>query len=115
MKVLLGYEWKGNIRELENILERAIVMTEGDTITTEYFPQELLQLPSQISVNIPEPWISLKEVLKEITHITEKTLITRALKRTENNRTKAAQLLEISHRALMYTLKEYDLSSPEIP
>lgn len=113
MKALLGYEWKGNIRELENILERAIVMTEGDTITTEYFPQELLQLQSQIIVNIPEPWISLKEVLKEITRMTEQILITRALKRTENNRTRAAQLLEISHRALMYKLKEYDLSSTD--
>ncbi|MDY0095220.1 MAG: sigma-54 dependent transcriptional regulator [Candidatus Vecturithrix sp.] len=113
MKALLGYEWRGNIRELENILERAIVMTEGDTITTEYFPQELLQLQSQIIVNIPESWISLKEVLKEITRMAEKILITRALKRTENNRTRAAQLLEISHRALMYKLKEYDLSSTD--
>ena len=57
MKALLGHEWKGNVRELENILERAIVMTEGDTITTEYLPQELLTLQSQIVVNIPEPRI----------------------------------------------------------
>lgn len=110
MKALLGYEWKGNVRELENILERAIVMTEGETITTEYLPQELLKLQSQIVVNIPEPHISLKEVLKEVTQSTEKTLILRALKRMDDNRTRAAQLLEISHRALMYKLKEYDIS-----
>jgi hypothetical protein len=68
-------------REYQGIgkyLERAIVMTEGDTITTEYFPQELLQLQSQIIVNIPESWIPLKEVLKEITRMARKSN-TRAL------------------------------------
>ncbi len=112
MKALLGYEWKGNIRELENILERAIVMTEGDTITTEYFPQELLQLQSQIIVNIPEPWISLKEVLKEITRMTEQILITRAQTHREQPY-QGSPTVEISHRALMYKLKEYDLSSTD--
>ncbi len=107
MKVLLEYEWKGNVRELENILERAIVMTEGETITTEYLPDELFTDQSQILLKIPESRILLKEVLKEIDEIAEKTLIARALNKTENNRTQAAKLLQISHRALMYKLKEY--------
>jgi two-component system response regulator AtoC len=110
MKLLLECEWRGNVRELENALERAIVMTEGDTITTEYLPADLFKAESDILLKIPESRISLKEVMQEITQMTEKELILRALRQTENNRTKAAQLLQISHRALMYKLKEYNLS-----
>ncbi len=110
MKLLLEYEWKGNVRELENLLERAIVMTEENIITTEYLPDELFHTPSQIMLKIPESRISLKKVLKEIIELAEKVLISRALQQTDNNRTQAAKLLEISHRALMYKLKEYKLS-----
>jgi two-component system response regulator AtoC len=109
MKALLECEWKGNIRELENVLERAIVMTEGDTVTLEYLPADLFKMESDIMLRIPDSRISLKEVLPEVTRITEKELISRALRQTNNNRTKAAQLLQISHRALMYKLKEYNL------
>ncbi len=109
MKALLEYAWKGNVRELENILERAIVMTEGHTITTEYLPEELLQTHSQIILKIPESRIALKTVLKEVIQLVERNLISRALRQTDNNRTQAAKLLQISHRALMYKLKEYDL------
>lgn len=109
MRALLEYEWKGNVRELENMLERAIVMTEGTIITTEYLPDELLKTHSQIILKIPESRFSIKNVSKEVVQIAEKTLISRALKQTENNRTQAAKLLQISHRALMYKLKEYDL------
>jgi len=108
MKILLEHEWKGNVRELENLLERAIVMTEGDTISTEYFPEELLQSNSQMIVKIPETILSLKFALREIIQITERMLIARALDHTKNNRTQAAKLLEISHRALMYKLKQYE-------
>lgn len=109
MKLLLEYEWKGNVRELENILERAIVMTEGDTISTEYLPEELFGTHTQIILKIPESRILLKDVLKEVNEISERILISRALKQTGNNRTQAAKLLQISHRALMYKLKEYQL------
>jgi two-component system response regulator AtoC len=109
MKALLECEWKGNVRELENVLERAIVMTEGDTITVEYLPADLFKMESDILLNIPDARISLKEVMPEITRLAEKELILRALRQTNNNRTKAAHLLQISHRALMYKLKEYHL------
>lgn len=111
MKLLLECDWRGNVRELENVLERAIVMTEGDTITTEYLPTDLFKVASDILLKIPESRLSLKDVMQEITQMTEKELILRALRQTANNRTKAAQLLQVSHRTLMYKLKEYDLSS----
>lgn len=109
MKVLLECEWKGNVRELENVLERTVVMTEGERITTECLPSDLLQRESDITLKIPESRISMKDVLPEITSLAEKELIRRALQQTGNNRTKAAQVLEISHRALMYKLKDYQI------
>jgi two-component system response regulator AtoC len=110
MKVLLECEWKGNVRELENVLERTVVMTEGQRISTACLPPDLLQRESDITLKIPESRISMKEVLSEITGLAEKELIRRALQQTGNNRTRAAQLLEISHRALMYKLKDYQIS-----
>lgn len=110
MKMLLECEWKGNVRELENVIERTIVMTEGECITTEFLPSDLLRRESDIVLDIPENRISVKDVLPEVTSLAEKELIRRALQQTDNNRTNAAQLLEISHRALMYKLKEYQIS-----
>jgi two-component system response regulator AtoC len=110
MKVLLECEWKGNVRELENVLERTVVMTEGQRISTACLPQDLLQRESDITLKIPENRISMKGVLSEITGLAERELIRRALQQTGNNRTRAAQLLEISHRALMYKLKDYQIS-----
>ena len=110
MKLLLEYEWRGNVRELENVMERAIVMTEGDLITTEYLPEELRKTQSDITLTIPESLLSLKRVLHDVTEMTERMLIVRALAHTNNNRTHAAKLLEISHRALMYKLKDYGIS-----
>ncbi|PID57250.1 hypothetical protein CSB45_08470 [candidate division KSB3 bacterium] len=109
MKLLLDYEWKGNVRELENVLERAIVMTDGNCISPEFLPEELFGASSKILLKIPESRMSLKSVMKEVTEMTERTLITRALQQTSNNRSQAARLLQISHRALMYKIKEYGL------
>ncbi len=110
MKVLLECAWKGNVRELENVIERTIVMTEGECITAEFLPPDLVQQESDILLKIPQHRIAMKDVIHEMTGLAEKELIHRALQQTENNRTKAAQLLEISHRALMYKLKDYQIS-----
>jgi two-component system response regulator AtoC len=110
MKVLLECEWRGNVRELENVLERTIVMTEGDVITKEALPSDLLKVESDIVLTIPEHRIAMKIVVRDITEMAERELIRRALYQSNNNRTRAAQILQISHRALMYKLKEYQIS-----
>jgi len=109
MNALVDHEWKGNVRELENIIERAVVMSEEEMITTEYLPEGLVKKAYDITLKIPESRISIKTTVKEIVEIAEKELIARALAKTANNRTRAAELLEISHRALMYKLKEYNM------
>ncbi len=109
LKLLLSYDWLGNIRELETALERAAILAEDTEITPEHLPDTLKPSPPGISFHIPPEAIALKKVIKELTEGAEKELILRALAITNNNRTKAARLLGISHRSLLYKLKDYQL------
>lgn len=110
MDALLHYPFPGNIRELENILERALTLCEGDAIQSEdlQLPQhEPLDRTASIgatSVDAPEPddSFALENYLEDI----ERTVVTKALEKTNNNKTAAAQLLGISFRAMRYKLKK---------
>jgi len=108
MRLLMNYEWPGNVRELENIIERAIVLAERSTLNTEDIPEELALGPARTRISIPflgETDLSIKKVERKV----EEELIRRALMRTGGNKTQAAKLLEISHRALLYKIKEYGI------
>jgi len=108
MRLLMNYEWPGNVRELENIIERAIVLAESSTLNTEDIPEELALGPARSRISIPflgETDLSIKKVERKV----EEELIRRALMRTGGNKTQAAKLLEISHRALLYKIKEYGI------
>jgi two-component system response regulator AtoC len=106
MQILLAYAWPGNIRELENVIERALVLTEGPRLTAA-------DLPETVRVPIPEGAIgrfrdddlSVKRRMAEL----ERYLIQRALERTAGNRTAAAEMLELSPRALRYKIQDYGL------
>jgi two-component system response regulator AtoC len=108
MNRLMQYPWKGNVRELENCIERSLILSEGDVIDVSSLPSALRGLSGDVEITttaIDDDEISIKKVTQEI----EITLINRALERTNGNRTQAAKLLEISHRALLYKIKEYGL------
>ncbi len=106
MKILLKHPWPGNVRELKNLLERAIILSEGDELTPDSFPSEFSRpLEPCVQENIFEGY-SLKDARK----VMEKILITKALEATGGNRTKASQLLEISHPSLLSKIKTYDIS-----
>ncbi len=105
MRVLLGYPWPGNVRELENVLERAVVLCDDNAITSEALPLTLSESLSPVQVTLAAGDLSIKRAQAYI----ERELIKRALKQTASNRTRAAHLLEISHRALLYKLKDYGL------
>ena len=98
MSRLLNYPWPGNVRELENVIERAVILADADMIKSENLPF----LQAQPSANTG---LSIKKAEESI----EKELIKKALEMTRGNKTKAAELLEISHRALLYKIKEYGL------
>ncbi len=98
MPVLMAYSWPGNIRELENLIERAILLAKGRWITPADFP------PSIIS-NHGEHTLSIKKASKRL----ERNLIQKALELTSGNRSKASKILEISRPILISKIKEYEL------
>jgi len=112
LRLLIRYHWRGNVRELENCIERAMVMTDGDVVNSDALPEHVkgsiheLRGPEAVAA---ETALSLS--IKERTRSLEIELIQRALEKTGGNRTRAAKILEISHRALLYKLKEYGLGS----
>ncbi|MBI5467516.1 MAG: sigma-54-dependent Fis family transcriptional regulator [Deltaproteobacteria bacterium] len=102
-ELLSGYSWPGNVRELENAVERAMILEETDTIRGE-------SLPIGPKTAHPAAPFSFAELsIKKAHESLEKDLIKKALARTNNNRTRAAEILEISHRALLYKIKSYGL------
>jgi len=98
---IMEYPWYGNVRELENTIERSMIMTDTDII-------EDIDLPDvQNKRNLPiDTWVEELSLVEAKGRI-EKAYIEDALEKTNGNRTKAAELLGISRRNLLYKLKEY--------
>jgi two-component system response regulator AtoC len=106
MEVLLGYGWPGNIRELENVLERAMVLSEGPKIGLEDLPETVRRpSPDGPGLSVDTDDLSVKRHGARL----EKHLIQLALDRTGGNKTQAAELLELSPRALRYKIQEYGI------
>ncbi len=105
MKLLVRYSWPGNIRELENTIERAMVLCDGSLIKAALLEDKLRKRSDPIQAALASDELSIKKT----TRVVEEELIRRALATTGGNRTNAAKLLEISHRALLYKIKEYEL------
>jgi two-component system response regulator AtoC len=104
MRALMDYPWPGNVRELENIVERAMVLTDGPQLGVQQLPS-LGSGPTRADA-APSPLdLSVKRRTDEL----ERALIREALERTRGNRTRAAKLLDLSHRALLYKIREYGL------
>jgi two-component system response regulator AtoC len=106
METLMSYKWFGNVRELENTIERAIVLSEKKYIELENLPIEIQNFKEEFQLEaLPEEEYSIKKASKSL----EINLIRKALKKTKGNHTHAARVLEISHRALLYKIKEYEI------
>ena len=111
MRMLTSYAWPGNVRELENVIERALVMASGSTIEPAHLvdltatPRTATTAPSTEAATPAFTDLSVKRHTEQL----ERVLIQRALEQTRGNRTRAAQLLELSHRALLYKIRDYGL------
>lgn len=102
---LRGHSWPGNVRELRNVVQRCLVLADGDEIGTNDLPESVEPAANEptFPVLLDSEDLSVKRWTREL----EKQLIRKALEKTDGNRTHAAKLLELSHRALLYKLKDY--------
>jgi two-component system response regulator AtoC len=106
LEAMAAYGWPGNVRELEHAVERAVVLSEGPEIREEDLPERIRGGGTAAPpVPVPEGTLSIKRATRAM----EEQLIRRALEQTRGNRTRAAEVLEISYRALLYKIKEYGL------
>jgi two-component system response regulator AtoC len=106
LEALMNYKWYGNVRELENTIERAIVLADRENIEPENLPLEIQDFREQVQL---EPLAEQEYSIKKASRFMEMDLIKKALIKTKGNHTHAAKLLEISHRALLYKIKEYGI------
>jgi two-component system response regulator AtoC len=128
MDLFMHYNWNGNVRELENMIKRVVVLGSEKPIITEFLLKEeeksslveesdLSQesgtiVPAQPELSFVESLIegretyTLREISKEATKMAEKELIEKVLKQTNWNRKKTAEILKISYKALLYKIKE---------
>ncbi len=114
LKAFLNHDWLGNIRELENLIQRFVVLKNEDEILKELYS---LEKRNQLSENIApkEPGkvkASLREVHKTAVRQAEREAIHNALQKTNWNRKKAADLLNISYKSLLNKIKECEIDKP---
>ncbi|UCH98501.1 MAG: sigma-54-dependent Fis family transcriptional regulator [Candidatus Aminicenantes bacterium] len=104
---LLDYQWPGNIRELLNTIERALIICKGKEITENdiILPEKPFSLVDTFNFSG-----NLKQVTSRAIKIVEKIKIQRALKEVGFNKTRAAEMLEVSYKTLLDKIKEYDIS-----
>jgi len=100
LDTLMNYHWKGNVRELENAIERAVILCDGDMIMPEHFI-----LSSMFTQG------TLETVAKEALRKAETKRIVSALKETRGNKSKAAQILQVSYKTLLTKIKEYGIEA----
>ena len=107
LKSLLDYSWPGNIRELENIIERSMILAERETIDIDSIPENIKAYGAGDASHIPEDDFSIKKMSRMM----EEKLIRKALKKTGGNKTRAAKLLELSYPALLSKITDYGVES----
>lgn len=102
VQLLMKYNWPGNIRELENVIERAVVLEEGDTIAMESLPDKLREQEIEIDGDC-----LIAEGLKNTINQTERNIILKAFKECAGNQYQTAKKLKVSRQNLQYKLKKY--------
>ncbi|MBP7866187.1 MAG: sigma-54-dependent Fis family transcriptional regulator [Acidobacteria bacterium] len=114
MEKLMAHEWKGNVRELENVVERAVALETTDMIQLERLPEEVV-LSGRVSMEefipqseLPEEGLNIDHYLEAI----ERRLILKALERTGGVQIKAAKVLQISYRSFIHRMHKLGINLP---
>jgi two-component system response regulator PilR (NtrC family) len=109
-QILLNYDYPGNVRELQNIIERAVALESSQELTLNNLSSYLNEQPflkkGPIDIEIPSEGIDLEKMVEDL----ERTLLLKALDRTKGIKKKAAELLHINFRSMRYRLEKYGLN-----
>ena len=110
MASLVNYQWPGNIRELENVVQRGVALAEGDEIRCEHLPAKTVGSaePETGEPELPPDGVDLDARLEQI----ERNYLLQALHRTNWHLTRAAHLLGMPFRSLRYRVKKLDIRRP---
>ncbi len=113
LRVLVQYDYPGNVRELQNIIERAVALETSRELTVQnlssYIEEQVPFKRKPIDLEIPNEGIDLEKIVEDV----ERTLLLKALDRTQGIKKKAAELLHINFRSMRYRLEKYGLNNAE--
>jgi len=113
LQILLHYEYPGNVRELQNIIERAVALEGSQEMTAtnlnSYLSEQPLLKKGSMDIEIPNEGIDLEKMVEDL----ERTLLLKALDKTRGIKKKAAELLHINFRSMRYRLEKYGLNHGE--
>jgi two-component system NtrC family response regulator len=101
--LLLRYDYPGNVRELENVIQRSVIMSRGEHVTTDDLPQVVRSLNTESSIRETQSALSFTDQVEKL----EKELIFDALRTSGGNQSKAAKNLGLSERNLRYRLQKW--------
>jgi len=110
LQILLNYEYPGNVRELQNIIERSVALESNQELTphnlSSYLSEQPLLKKGSVDIEIPNEGIDLEKMVEDL----ERTLLMKALDKTKGIKKKAAELLHINFRSMRYRLEKYGLN-----
>jgi len=113
LRILVQYDYPGNVRELQNIIERAVALETSQELTAQnlnsYIEEQLPLKRKPLDLEIPSEGVDLEKIVEDV----EKTLLLKALDRTKGIKKKAAELLHINFRSMRYRLEKYGLNNGE--
>ncbi|MBC8413032.1 sigma-54-dependent Fis family transcriptional regulator [bacterium] len=107
ISMLKSYRWKGNVRELENIIERVVLLCDDQIIGPEHLPEEMSSSTTPSKAGIPDEGIDFEKIMDEI----ERTYLLKAMKKTGGKKTEAAKLLNITFRSFRHKLKKHGIET----
>ena len=113
MRLLMNYDYPGNVRELQNMIERAVALENSDVLTgqnlTSYVDEKRHLTRGDFNLEIPKEGIDLERTVEDL----EKTLILKALEKTKGIKKRAAELLHINFRSMRYRLEKYGINNSD--
>jgi DNA-binding NtrC family response regulator len=113
LAALLNYPFPGNVRELEHMIERAVVLERRDVLTPESFPAFLRDDRSSGSIDVPLPPGNLSEARHAVLESFERKFVAETLKRTDGNVTAAADAAGVERQSFQRLMKKYDIRSED--